>query len=169
MDQQIFLTIAAGQYDLAAVQHAEDLAEATVMTMQKHSTRLVKWGAMEAQIDEDIADLILNLWKLNIPTVLSCQNNVPENYVWLMFPDSWEAEHFLTLVADGEDTDENNPDSIFSRMSEFEADDKWLYAAVQEYYPGHGFIVAISVRFPRSDLKYVEEKIEQALGPVVSR
>lgn len=66
--------------------------------MVEHKTRRVKWGHREAEIDEGIADLILEIWKAGIGTCNSCEDNVPKGYVWIEFIDASSAERFLDIV-----------------------------------------------------------------------
>ena len=49
----------------------------------------------EVQVDVEIAPLVQSLWKLDLCTFNSCQNNF--GYVWLHFP-SDDAVQFLTYV-----------------------------------------------------------------------
>jgi hypothetical protein len=47
-----------------------------------HETKLIKYKDQQAQIDVEIANLVLNLWKLGLRTSNSCQDNVPKGFVW---------------------------------------------------------------------------------------
>jgi hypothetical protein len=49
-------------------------------------------------IDKNIAELIREIWKANIITYNSCENNVPSGYVWIEFASSLELEKFLKIV-----------------------------------------------------------------------
>ncbi len=142
----------------------------------KHPVKRVKYKNMEADIDVDIADLILNLWKLQIRTVNSCQDNVPRGFVWIEFAYASGAERFLTFVAEYSE----DPYSVYRRMyGDTTAPKGWRYRphledfgvdiavindTVSETFEGsHGFNFSMSVRFPRSDLKYVKERISESL------
>ena len=64
-----------------------------------HKTRLVQYGKMSAEIDENIADLILLCWKHGIKTIMSCENNVPKNWVWINFEFTEDLEKFVSIVS----------------------------------------------------------------------
>lgn len=68
--------------------------------MTDHKQVHIRHKEMEADVDEELADLILNLWKINIFTFLSCQDNVPKGYVWIDFSSASDAEEFLNIIAE---------------------------------------------------------------------
>ena len=53
----------------------------------------------KAEVDEELAPIILALWRADIDTVLSCQEYEPGR-AWIHFRSSWDVERFFTLVAD---------------------------------------------------------------------
>ena len=63
-----------------------------------HRTMHIQHGDMEADVDEQIAPLIIEMWRAGIETWQSCQAN-PSGWVWLQFPTSIDAEKFLNIVA----------------------------------------------------------------------
>lgn len=149
--------------------------------MQNHKTKLIKYKDMEAEVDCGIADLILNLWKLDIYTVLSCENNVPENYVWIQFMTAMDAEAFLNIAAN---EFSENPKSLYNRIRQAWDDDEednnfWQYDIniddmnVEETYNDEfveetstgkpDFNVFMSVRFPKSDLETVSKNVANRL------
>lgn len=145
----------------------------------KHKTNHIVHGNMEADIDCDISNLILNLWKLDIHTTLSCQSNVPKNYVWIEFFSASDAEKFLDLTAEFDE----DFDSIYQNMVSTWGDgrEEWRYAVnvmdygvkfifddneeiIGEELDGeHTFIFAVSVRFPKKHLAFVESRIRKAV------
>mgnify|MGYP003410002828 CR=1 FL=1 len=131
-----------------------------------------------ADVDEKIAPLILACWKLGIKTRLSCENNVPKSWVWIMFDSATDAEKFISIVA------ANRKHSIYERISqEYEngegkdwkydicmADESTELISNDNYETVESFYHAppnlkmnISVRFPCSDLKYVMKMIDKKL------
>lgn len=150
--------------------------------MDNHKTKLIKYKDMEAEVDENIADLILNLWKLNIMTVLSCENNVPDDFVWIEFMSVTDAEEFLNIAAGSYSDDVH---SMYNRIrqawseNDDDDDDFWLYNVniddmnvsadiiddcVEEKSSGKPeFNVFMSVRFPLTDLEEVKKKVANKL------
>lgn len=63
----------------------------------KHKAVRVFHGTLEADVDEAIAPLILEMWKAGVYTYQSCQGN-PEGWVWIQFADQCDLEKFLSLV-----------------------------------------------------------------------
>jgi len=81
--------------------------------MPEHKTKRVVWGHQEADIDCGIAKLVLELWKADIDTCNSCENNVPKGWVWIEFATTCDAAHFMSIVARVYDEDE---DSLYQRI-----------------------------------------------------
>jgi hypothetical protein len=145
----------------------------------KHLTKHVKYGEREGDIDTDISDLIVNLWKLGLYTVNSCQDNVPKGFVWIEFLSSNGAEEFLNYVAEYSE----DPGSVYQRMNRQRGDKTpldWKYTPslrdhgaddvlvsdneISSTFNGsHEFMFSMSVRFPRADLEFVRERILAAL------
>ena len=56
----------------------------------------------DAPIDEDIAELIQLMWDVDMMTSMSCQNNIPKDYIWIEFPLKGCCEKFLSLLKKAE-------------------------------------------------------------------
>jgi hypothetical protein len=145
---------------------------------QLHETKLVEFGDQRAEIDVDIADLVLNLWKLGLRTSNSCQDNVPKGFAWIEFCSVYDAETFLNLVAEYSE----EPGSVYNRMTRPWGDKThldWIYSVcltdfgVDIEYPDddtfttmftgeHDLRFSMSVRFPRKDLHFVTKQIWKA-------
>lgn len=129
-----------------------------------HKQVKVRVGEWEADVDEELAPLIEQLWKAGIATVLSCQENRP-GVAWIMFLMAEDLSTFLDIVA------EYDPDeaSLYRRISlASDLEECWEYdlrpqdAALHEEFLGGGveewhegeacFYFNVSVRFPRTDL-----------------
>src|SRR6266478_2607913 len=100
---------------------------------QEHETKLVKYRDEQAYIDVEIAELVLNLWKLGLTTTNSCQDNVPKGFVWIEFFSSHDAEMFLNYVAEYSE----EPGSVYDRMTRAWGDKTsrdWKYSLhIQDY------------------------------------
>lgn len=147
------------------------------MSKPQHKQITIKLDDREAEVDEKLADLILNLWKLNINTVMSCQNNEPKNYVWIMFASVIDAELFMNTVAEFA----GGKTSVYQKMmlNWENVKNEWMYGAspidlgvtytegkdfVDEEFSGmHNIVFSVSVKFPSKHLKFVENKIEKAV------
>ena len=64
---------------------------------QNHQTTHIKYGALEADIDIEIAPLILELWKGDMYTIASCQSNA-DNDIWIKFENPNAAALFLATA-----------------------------------------------------------------------
>lgn len=52
-------------------------------------------------IDKNIAPLISEIWKTNIFTTNSCENNVPKDFIWIEFEAEFDLKEFLFVVFTG--------------------------------------------------------------------
>ena len=136
--------------------------------MPRHKTVLVRWKDQSAYIDKRIAPLILELWKAEIATVNSCEENRP-GWMWIEFLYVTDAERFLNIVA----RYEHGIRSFYNRIRQaWEFGDRpltdaWEYdvypfdlsveetevdGAISESSSGPSdFVFSMCVRFPRSD------------------
>src|SRR5262245_35438023 len=64
-----------------------------------HKQVRIRWKHQQAEVDEGLAPLILEIWKHGIDTIMSCQENQP-GIAWIDFASAKDAERFLTLVAE---------------------------------------------------------------------
>ncbi len=114
-------------------------------------------------IDKDISELITNLWKLELMTYNSCQNNYLEGYIWIEFVDYANFMCFMNMIF--MNTNPNIHDRIFYAHSYM--DNIWYYRINHmDYESMHdsdsastetNFLISpgFSVRFPRTDYKMV--------------
>jgi hypothetical protein len=143
----------------------------------EHKTKLIQFGDWQAKIDEDIADLVLNLWELGLITLNSCQDNVPKGFVWIEFRSALEAERFLNFVSEYSE----EPGSVYDRMTREWGDATaldWIYTLnlsnlgvehdpvsddeiLPRFTGRHAFHFSMSVRFPRQDLEFVKKQISK--------
>lgn len=145
-----------------------------------HKTKLIQHEDMEAEVDLKIADLILNLWKLDLTTTNSCQDNNPKDWIWIEFASTLDAEQFLNICANEYSDD---VDSLYNRIrQEWDgAKDSWKYSTCIDDYNVHqeideeddsiieislgkpDFMFSMSIRFPAYDLKEVERLVNEEL------
>jgi hypothetical protein len=106
-----------------------------------HDGKRIKYGDMEAVIDQKLTGLILKLWKNGIRTTSCCEENQP-GMVWIQFPDAEDARKFLHHCDAKLDWFQWDKDYCYSldRNEEMIAPD------------GEG---DISIRFPQDDLWHV--------------
>jgi hypothetical protein len=144
-----------------------------------HPARHIKYQDQEADIDLAIASLILNLWKLDIHTMNSCEDNVPKGFVWIEFVSVYDAERFLDIVAKYS----KGKGSVYGRITGWYCDaelEAWIYNThvfdygVDEEFSNddvisttfsgqHQFQFSMSIGFPRRDLRFVKKQISKAL------
>jgi hypothetical protein len=146
---------------------------------REHPQKHIKVGRREACVDEGIAPLIEELWKADIDTCLSCQENRP-GIIWIDFITPYDAGQFLSIVAHEHDPD---PASLYNRIcQEWVPPDgalpDWDYATrptdlnVEQTFDEDGYVVEIplgkpkivfscSVRFPQQDYAMALERMKQ--------
>jgi hypothetical protein len=150
--------------------------------MINHKTVSVSSGDLVADIDEKIAPLIKRLWDLGLQTSNSCEDNVPQGWVWIEFDSCSDAQRFLNLVADYSE-DRN---SLYNRIRQgWDSDDDelfWKYdvipndlgvamdlvvdedgdESIDETFLGKSdFIFSVSIRFPQTDLEQVMKSLNK--------
>ena len=146
--------------------------------MARHETVPVTWKGQQAQIDKGIAPLIREIWKAGIATLNSCEENRP-GWVWIQFEHSTEAERFLNIVAQYDE----GMDTLYNRIRQewvpmdAEMEGEWEYSVLpkdvaveqtlvdDEYLEEScsgpsNFFFTLSIRFPRTDLPRVLERVE---------
>jgi hypothetical protein len=140
--------------------------------MKAHKTVTVRVGIMEAQIDVGLAPLIEEIWKADILTLNSSEENHP-GIAWIEFRSSDDASRFLDIVAGEYDDDLRG---LYNRIRQ-EWDDSdgpvegtWDFAiypvdrSVDQWITDEDMIeeepigppdfdFTVSIRFPREDLE----------------
>ena len=138
---------------------------------EKHKTiRLEHPDGGKINIDKDISELIDNLWKLDLMTYNSCQNNYLEGYIWIEFTDYANFMCFMNMIF--MHTNPNIHDRIFYPHSYME--NIWYYRinhmdadSMEKSDSDSGsdetnvlLPPGFSVRFPRSDYQMVLEIVK---------
>jgi hypothetical protein len=148
--------------------------------MTHHDTVVVTVGDMTADIDRRIAPLITELWKADIMTLNSCEENKP-GIVWIEFASCIDAERFLNIVARYPNRRElarkSFSDTLYGRCTSCDGERHWEYDAlitdygireeivndeviVTEVHPAD-FTCGISIRFPHCDLPVMLRRLRQ--------
>ncbi|HJM33410.1 MAG: hypothetical protein QF868_05565 [Candidatus Marinimicrobia bacterium] len=125
----------------------------------KHDTVLVEYGGLNAQIDKEIAPLILETWKADIQTIFSCQEDFDlPSHAYIQFPDIYEAEEFLKISF-------NNDDSLRLRISQNYPEHIWFYKTWPIIFPNNDkneetiILWSTVVYISRFDLKTVTKNL----------
>jgi hypothetical protein len=125
----------------------------------RHAQVLVKHGDRAAEVDEAIADLILELWRADLDTFMSCQD-APTGWVWIMLP-ATSANRLLEIIRcgcgpEGEDLCrralEEWPPVEAPMGSRYRSNQSAWEGDTWRYDPWAHFI---SVRFPTDDYRPV--------------
>ena len=115
------------------------------------------------EVDEDIAELLEQLWALDILTFDACQESQPGT-MWIAIP-SFAVERFLDIIASNRDEEEDPSTSIYNRMMGMGWGGDWQYDALVSDLAGMPdeatktiivqgkSVIALHVyiRFPKSD------------------
>jgi hypothetical protein len=64
-----------------------------------HRQTHIRHADREADVDEKLAPLILELWRAGIDTMRSCQRHSATRKVWITFAEAVGAETFLNIVS----------------------------------------------------------------------
>ncbi len=138
------------------------------MGRTRHPQARIEHAGKSADVDEQIAPLVLELWRANLLTIASCQDL--GGRVSIEFEDGRTAETFLNLVAGERSSD---VDSIYNRIIVEEEPDDWEYFRrhrIWEYEAGRPIDYAeagppdfefwgVAVRFPHGDLDEVLRRV----------
>jgi hypothetical protein len=106
------------------------------------------------ELDEEIFELIDELWKANIITVMSCQNNVPEDYIWIQFDNGEHMDKFIEILTRGRDM----TDDLTTRITRRNIAKNWMYD--HQYYFKTSIEIVVSVRFHKDDYEEVLKRFK---------
>jgi hypothetical protein len=149
-----------------------------------HQQVSITWRGRKAEVDVELADLILTLWKGGISTLWSCQEETP-GIAWIVFATAADATQFLDFIA-GYPDDENVPvkKSLYDRIAGYGWKGDWQYdVRPVNRRPVHrsierdndddklveictgpaGFDFHVAIRFPRTDLPFVLSQLRQGI------
>lgn len=150
----------------------------------EHKQVLVKHDLISLVVDEGIAPLFERLLRLNIKTLNSCEDNVPSGWIWIEFLSAYQAERFLNIVAKYSGETKSLYNKICQSWSvganNWDDENFWKYTAnptdygveksieedcVVETFKNPGLIrLAISIRFPKTDLAEVLENLDNYIN-----
>jgi hypothetical protein len=135
----------------------------------EHKTMPVKdFMGHDIDIDENIAPLISEIWKAQINTNNSCQDNVPADYVWVEFSSINDFDKFINII----NNSLTERSTMYERMMGYDGP-HWRYNSLMhdenEVYESDvddivaigppKFKVTISLRFPQCDLDEVYTRV----------
>jgi len=161
--------------------NSTDVQEISVAEVDtgRHRTVRVTYGDRSAEIDEQIAPLIKQMWKAGINTCQSCEDS-PAGWVRIQFPSSFELEEFLNAIGDYDDKIGSLHDRLcrgYDRIA-WPRVAQWRYEVIvadlaideietesgeyQEVYtPPPAFAMWIDLYFPFNDLGDVLKRIKR--------
>ena len=105
-----------------------------------------------------------NFWRAGIETTNSCEDNVPQGYVWIEFASEYDLQKFLIIVVD----DEEHDSEFYNRVFVAEYPNSWRFKinysdvtddnidTPRDYYCC--IDLSFSVRFPMTDYDRVLSK-----------
>jgi len=69
-------------------------------------------------IDEEIADLIQLMWKLNIDTSSCCQNDPPHDKIYIQFRNAESCKKFINIITDYADPNDDQEMELYRAVDE---------------------------------------------------
>lgn len=117
------------------------------------------------KVDVKMAPLLKELWKRNIATSLSCQENFP-GIAWISFPNSVEAEKFAGVVYNlGDETLQEQVEEWEYKANLRDWNETLIpsgdtFEVVKTGFPC--YIFSISVRFPVRFIKRLADRLRKA-------
>lgn len=112
----------------------------------------IECNGRQAEVDEAITGLIETLWKLDIDTMMSCQNN--NGQIWICFAYSLDAQKFLEVCVTPKPREGDDPTLVDRILGDNDDGDGWKYDTFPLDWSEDDDIyipLAISIRFPRKD------------------
>jgi hypothetical protein len=80
-----------------------------------HETVTMSHCGQMIRIDRNIAPLISEIWRLGLETINSCENNVPENYMWIEFANEASLRQLLDIVL----INESGQSELYKKISDY--------------------------------------------------
>lgn len=104
-------------------------------------------------VDEKLSKLLPAMWENGIETKLSCQDNTPSGFAWIMFKRAGDFDRFREIVS------YKAPKPFKRSLGQRYADDRanWQY----QFFPIGG---SLSIRFPNGQIGFLEEQFERKRG-----
>lgn len=133
-----------------------------------HKQVKVSFFGKKIEVDENLAELLQLIWKRDIMTCNSCQENQP-GIAWIEFLDSDDFKSFINEVAQYPKKEEVFWETLYGRIVGCGSKDDWQYnmllendgvlenfvdnEIIQEYMGYNEFHISVSARFPVSDIQ----------------
>lgn len=147
-----------------------------------HKQVKITHGKMSAEVDEGIAELILEIWKHGIDTIMSCEEN-QQGTVWIDFLTVNDGERFLNLVGGRFPSKAKKPwETLYGRIFGFGTQGDWSYNLcindlnatpvtdenedIVEYeVSGRAEVYfSLSIRFPQSDIPLILKRLRKKIN-----
>lgn len=133
---------------------------AAFASIRNHKTIKIKHNNQIINIDENISELIGLIWKCDIETEMSCENNIPFDYIWICFSTFSDYKKFMRIVINKEDKALSNTDILGRVMSGSRSrgyiPNAWIYDILND---NNRF--RVSARFPKIDYPFVVDRFKK--------
>lgn len=141
--------------------------------MINHPQVKLQCFGIETEVDEGLAELLQLIWKLQIATINSCQENQP-GIAWIEFQSADDASLFLNHVALYPPDDFK--ETLYGRITQISEKSwvfnctpqnygvKWIFSddtLTEEYLGFNDFEFSVSIRFPVSDIPLIVEILKK--------
>lgn len=120
----------------------------------------------QVEIDKAIAKLIKYMWMQGIETVNSCEDNIPENYIWIEFADYNQFQKFMDILFRGLKSDCEIRNRAYGLFEEH-VERSWIYKSFvidncmyNNSRTINALTFSVSLRFPKSDYDWVCQRFE---------
>lgn len=118
-----------------------------------HQQITIKYNECLVDVDIGIADLMLEMLKADIRTLMSCENN--NGKVWILVP-HYEVEKFMSCLFGKE-----HNGVLYDKILGDNLEPEWTFSGVIEDYIDDdiNLRMSIGIRFPISDYKEVVNRM----------
>jgi hypothetical protein len=127
-----------------------------------HETVELEYNGRMIDIDKNIASLVSAIWRHGINTRMCCEDNFPENYIWIEFSAISDIDKFMEILFVGEKfTNMNEIYRFYYTYRETNQSQSDLDKLSKDEYNNTSVIALkheISVRFPQTDYEWVLKK-----------
>ena len=141
--------------------------KASKTRVRHETTRIPHFHGYTCNIDNNISTLIKYIWLYKIDTYNSCENNIPDGFIWIQFASANDADFFLNIVFNNISTYSNEYNRGI-RIFKNPLLKSWIYNVNiendnDESNVVNGLSIAISIRFPKTDYDWICEKFKNYL------
>ena len=120
-----------------------------------HKTTTLYHNGQGIDIDENIAPMIELLWGLGINTMMSCENNIPLEYIWIQFEKAADYAFFMDIIRPR--LSPSQLERVFPKLIKGPVPNQWFHSQTYENIAPN--FSSYWIRFPGSDYSFVMEKL----------